>query len=66
MTARQRLCDRRQSETFSADRTAQIRAELKRRLAERDEEILDWLQDTVTEALVECETDTRRKYVGEE
>jgi hypothetical protein len=54
------------TEITPADRAAQIRAELKRRLAERDEEILDWLQDPVTEALVECETDTRRKYAGEE
>jgi hypothetical protein len=45
-----------------ADRPAQIRAELKRRLAERDEEILDWLQDTITEALVASEVDVRREY----
>ena len=44
------------------NRAAQIRAELNRRLAERDEEILDWLQDTMAEALVEHETDVRREY----
>ena len=45
-----------------ADRPAQIRAELERRLAESNKEILDWLQDTVTDALVEIETDVRREY----
>jgi hypothetical protein len=45
-----------------ANRAALIRAELKRRLAERDEEILAWLQDIVGEILTEHETDTRREY----
>jgi hypothetical protein len=49
------------SETPS-DRAAQIRAELERRLAESNKEISDWLQDAVTEALVEREVDTRREY----
>jgi hypothetical protein len=48
--------------TTPVSRAARIRAELERRLAERDEEILDWLQDTVTDALVDHETDVRREY----
>jgi len=45
-----------------ADRAAQIRAEFERRSNESRDELLAWLQDAVTEVLVEHETDVRREY----
>lgn len=45
-----------------ADRAARLRAEFERRFNESRDDLLDWLQDAVTEALVECETYTRREY----
>ena len=44
------------------DRAARLRAEFERRFNESRDDLLDWLQDAVTEALVECETYTRREY----
>jgi hypothetical protein len=46
----------------SFDRAAQICAELKRRLDERNEETLAWLRDVISDALYDREHDTRAEY----
>jgi hypothetical protein len=46
----------------AADRAARLRAEFERRFNESRDELLAWLQDAMTEALVECEVDVRHEY----
>jgi hypothetical protein len=44
------------------DRAVRLRAEFERRFNQSRNELLDWLQDAVADALDERETDTRREY----